>query len=363
MLRSGNGSGKVGALICLRLHGLIPLLSLLTEKTIHNYISNFHFINYFRMNTGVVSAVKPLDYETTKSYTLQIKASDWKYDTIVKANIKVIDINDNKPVFKVPSYTVTIAEDIALRTPVLTVQATDKDPFGELVYAFFTPGNTPGLPFRIDSRTGVITVAGYLDREQKDTYTFKVNVVDGGIPQKQDTSDVTIRLSDVNDNKPVFPDYNLKANLSENQKPGFELATVKATDKDLGENATIRYRVKSGDDLFQIGLTDGVIKSKKSFDREKQTELKLVIQAYDLGTPSLTSDDVTISVKILDLNDNAPIWNQTDIRVSIKEHTALGVQVATVVATDLDEGENARVSYSIVDAVNAPVAVNNDTGM
>lgn len=276
--------------------------------------------------------------------------------------MQVIDINDNAPKFSVRSYTVTIAEDTALRTPVLTVKATDKDPFGELVYAFSTTlgGNTA---FRIDSRTGVITVAGYLDRESKDTYNFKVNVVDGGIPQKKDTSDVTIRLSDVNDNKPVFPDYNLNANLTENKKSGSVLVTVKATDLDLGENATIRYRVKSGDDLFQIGSVDGVVKSKKSFDREKQTEQKLVVQAYDLGSPSLSSNDVTITVKIIDVNDNTPVWNQTNVKVSIKEHTAIGVQVMTVVATDLDEGENARISYSIVDTANAPVAVNKDTGM
>ena len=302
-----------------------------------------------------------MDYEKTKSYELQIKASDWKFSTIVKASVRVININDNSPVLAAPSYVVTIPEDTVLRTPVLTVQATDKDPFGELVYSFVTPDTTE-LPFRIDSRTGLVTVAGYLDRETKDMYSFKVKVVDGGIPQKEASADVTIRLYDVNDNKPVFPVYRLDTNLTENENPGVSLLTLVATDLDLGENATIRYRVKSGDDAFSIGAVDGVVKSKKSFDREKQTELKLIVQAYDLGAPRMTSDDVIISVKIIDVNDNTPVWNQTDVTVTIKEHTAIGVQIMTVVATDLDEGENARVSYSVLDAANKPVAVNKDTG-
>ena len=189
--------------------------------------------------------------------------------------------------------------------------------------------------------------------------------MDGGNPPKSATSDIIIRLADVNDNKPTFPENRLDADLKENEKPDTVLTTVIATDIDLGENSTIRYQVKSGGADFVIGAKDGVIKSRKSFDREKQTDIKLVVQAYDLGSPRMTSDDVVISVKIIDVNDNVPVWSQTTIRVSVKEHTSVGVQIATVSATDLDKGENARISYSIIPVTGLekqPVSINENTG-
>ena len=124
--------------------------------------------------TGVVKSVKPLDYELVKEYRFPVQAKDWKYNTVVQAIVKVININDNSPVFTVPQYTITIPEDTALKSRVLTVKATDEDPFGELVYSLESSDSK--LPFSVESRTGNIAVAGYLDRETKAEYSFKVKV-------------------------------------------------------------------------------------------------------------------------------------------------------------------------------------------
>lgn len=317
----------------------------------------------FKINsqTGVLQAVKPINYEKVTSYDLQIRASDWKFDTTINTKITVRNINDNSPVFGPNSYKKTIPEKTARRTVVLKVSANDPDPFGNLVY---TIKSGESQPFEINSRTGEIYVVGELDREMKDNYRFVVRAADNGKPMRTADASVEITLSDINDNRPTFTKYEINANVTENEKSGKVIATVKADDRDIGKNKEIRYRVTPGkdDSELEIGEQDGVIKTKKVFDREMQTEAEFIFQAYDLGNPSLTSQDVILKVKIFDKNDNTPTWMEKDFKKSIEEHAVIGTPIKTIIATDPDEGGNGKVTYSIKED-NAAIAIDSVTGL
>jgi len=333
----------------------------INAKITYSLVNDHNGVFKIDSQSGLLRSVQPIDYEKVQSFVLDIKAADWKFENLVQVTITVININDNDPIFEPKEYQKTIPEDEAINALVLTATATDKDPFGDLVYSIVA--SQTQLPFQINSRTGKISVSGQLDRETKAEYRFNIRATDSGNPTRSGDANIVITLSDINDNDPKFTSYSISTSVRENTKAGVTVHTAKATDIDFGNNAKIRYRVKPGqnDKEFEIGETSGEVKTKKVFDREKQTETRFVLQAYDLGNPSRTSADVVITVKILDENDNTPAWAESDLKVSIPEHTSTGTQIRTVTATDPDEGENGRISYSIEEK-NAPVAINMDTG-
>lgn len=315
--------------------------------------------------SGQVFVVKETDFETKFSYLLTIKASDWKFDTTVDAEITIIDVNDNNPIFVQSTYTKVIAENSNLGASVLTVAATDVDPFGDLIYYFDNTAET--LPFDIDSRTGVITVAGLLDYEDKKKYTFKVMANDSGTPQLTGNCTVTISISDVNDNQPEFSNYTKSVAVKENQKAGTFVATLTASDKDSGLNGVVKYyestigSQKSKD--FEILPDTGEVKTIRSFDREVEATLQFVVYAIDQGKDrQLKSKEFFLTVNILDENDNSPIWKEPKYKVEILESAAVGEQVISVKATDIDQAENGRVSYEIVD-ISGKFGIEADSGV
>lgn len=125
--------------------------------------------------SGDVYVTQPLDYETTAVYEFVVTASDWKFTTKVTAYVDVINVNDNSPLFQRELYTHTIEENTKLGTFVLTVKATDLDPFGDLRYSLVST-EKESLPFQISSSTGRISVTGELDRETTPWFFFKVNI-------------------------------------------------------------------------------------------------------------------------------------------------------------------------------------------
>ncbi|XP_053329870.1 protocadherin-19 isoform X3 [Spea bombifrons] len=300
---------------------------------------------------------KNLDRETQSHYSYIITALDGgdpsNFGT-VELNIKVIDSNDNNPVFEEPAYTVNVQENSPLNAVVIDLNATDPDEGtnGEIVYSFnsYVSDKTRDL-FKIDPKTGVITVSGAIDYEEGHVYEIDVQAKDLGPNSIPAHCKVTVNVLDVNDNVPVINLLSVNSEVvevSENATPGYVIALVRVSDRDSGLNGrvvckllgNVPFRLQEYESFSTI-LVDGRL------DREQKGEYNLTIQARDSGNPSLQSTK-SFTVKITDENDNHPHFLKTFYQVIVSENNTPGAYLLSVSATDPDLGLNGSISYQIV---------------
>ena len=297
--------------------------------------------------TGVVTLASSLDYETSTEHIITVTASnpDGLRSTEHNITIRVIDENDNSPIFTMDPYRVSVEEHSGTGTPVITVQADDADSgvLGQVSYSI-TSGNNEDT-FIVNTTTGSVTVNSDIDREMSDTYTLGVMATDGGGRSAQ--SRVEIIITDINDNSPVFSPSSYTITVYENASINFNLITVTATDADAaGPNSDISYSIPSGNDgnLFRISST-GVISIVSALDFETAMSHSLIVQATDNGTPSRTSTAV-VSVTVMDVND-VPVTLGNDQVVNVSEYATVNSRIAQFRAVDVEQSDNISFSLSV----------------
>uniref|UniRef100_A0A8B9DVX4 Cadherin-23 n=1 Tax=Anser cygnoides TaxID=8845 RepID=A0A8B9DVX4_ANSCY len=309
---------------------------------------------------GVISVNHPLDYEqvTNGVIYLTVMAKDAgnpPLNSTVPITIEVFDENDNPPTFSKPSYVIAVMEDIMAGATVLFLNATDLDrsrEYGQESIIYSLEGSSH---FRINARSGEITTTSLLDREAKSEYILIVRAVDGGVGHHQKTgiAMVNITLLDINDNYPTWKDEPYFINLVEMTPPNSDVTTVVAVDPDLGENGTVVYSIRPPNKFYSLNSTSGKIRtSGVLLDREnpnpQEAELmrRIVVSVTDCGRPPLrATSSATVFVNLLDLNDNDPTFQNLPFAAEIAEGLPAGTSVFQVVAIDLDEGPNGRVTY------------------
>lgn len=321
--------------------------------------------------TGTINTTQTLDREQIAAHYFMLVATDDGREPQTATSLVVIivdDVNDNPPEFESDHYTRNISEDQHEGYTVLTVQATDKD-FGDNADVRYTLINTDGqlLPFMIDPLTGIISTRSVLDRETKDRYHFLVRAVDQGetTKRKSATTTVDIQLKDENDNKPQFVKTAYRVQVLENIDVSSRpvILNISATDIDQGRNSDIRYSMTGNvDNKFHIDSLTGSLSVIDTLDYELYKEYKLNIRAEDSGVPSQKSQ-ATVLVEVLDVNDNAPKFFPETFQESVFENEPAGTPILQVQAHDRDSGENARLTYSIVDGpANMPLVIDDKTG-
>ncbi|XP_072251490.1 protocadherin-19 isoform X3 [Leuresthes tenuis] len=300
---------------------------------------------------------KSLDRETQSHYTYEISAEDGGDPPkigAVQLNIKVIDSNDNNPVFDEPVYTVNVMENSPINTLVIDLNATDPDEGtnGEVVYSFnsYVTEKTRDA-FKIDPRTGIITVNGVLDYETTQIYEIDVQAKDLGPNSIPAHCKVTVNVMDTNDNPPIISLLSLNTEMvevSENAQRGYVIALVRVSDKDSGANGKVQCRLQGNVpfrlqeyESFSTILVDGRL------DREQKDTYNLTIQAEDSGIPLLRATK-SLVVKVTDENDNPPHFLKPHYQEMVMENNLPGSCLLAVSAEDPDLGMNGTVSYSIV---------------
>ncbi|XP_054994544.1 protocadherin-7 isoform X4 [Sorex araneus] len=293
----------------------------------------------------------PLDYETTREFNVVIVAVDSGSPSLSSNNsliVKVGDTNDNPPVFGQSVVEVYFPENNIPGERVATVLATDADSGKNAEIAYSLDSSVLGI-FTIDPDSGDILVNTVLDREQTDRYEFKVNAKDKGVPVLQGSTRVIVQVADKNDNDPKFMQDVFTFYVKENLQPNSPVGMVTVMDADKGRNAEMSLYIEENSNIFSIENDTGTIYSTMSFDREHQTTYTFRVKAVDGGDPP-RSATATVSLFVMDENDNAPTVTlpRNISYILLPPSSNIRTVVATVLATDSDDGINADLNYSIV---------------
>ncbi|XP_072288390.1 protocadherin alpha-5-like [Eucyclogobius newberryi] len=318
---------------------------------------------------------KTLDREKQSVIDLTLSAIDGAKPAktgTVQLKVNVLDVNDNWPLFSKSLYKAQVVENAVMGTALLTLTATDLDEGvnGQLVYSFAESGRlNPDEKFIINSNTGEITVKGNIDYEENQAYEIRVQVRDKGVPPRLAHGKVLVEVIDVNDNAPEMSVTSIMSPVNEDAESGAAVAMITITDRDGGKNGLTNCKIV-GSAPFKLNrnyknyyslLVDGPL------DRETVSEYNISITAADEGTPSLSSASV-IHVKVADVNDNAPHFQEPVNNIYVKENSQIGSIIYTLTSSDLDSTENARISYSLLNSdknivpMSSVVNVNSDTG-
>lgn len=350
-------------------------------------------LNHFSINTlnGEIYVIKQLDYEQNKFYRLMIRAQDT--GSPPKANVtnllvNIIDVNDNLPIFYNSLMQETVPENTKENENIMKVQAFDADDGNnaKIFYAikyngeildekvFFDQYKEESmhlenrnetnanyiksiLPFRIDHETGWIYTTKQLDYEEQSMFEFQCIARDYGIPYRESSTQVIIKVDDLNDNNPIFSKKNYELTISELTKVGAELLKLSATDMD--EKSRLFYSIVNGNSDNKFNLinkqmtNEAVLTLMSKLDYKMAKNYQLTVQVADAGG---RTDFCSVLVNISDSNTHAPVIEKiipNNMPIQLSEDLALNTVVAITEARDDDSGENARLTFSILNNNNA----------
>nr|XP_055187871.1 protocadherin gamma-A4 isoform X20 [Nyctereutes procyonoides] len=320
----------------------------------------------FQLNslTGDITILGDLDYENSGFHDIDVEAHDGPgLRARSKVLVTVLDVNDNAPEVTVTSLTSCIQETSSPGTVIALFNVHDSDS-GE--NGLVTCSILDNLPFTLEKTYGNyhrLLTRRTLDREEVSEYNITVTATDHGIPPLSTETHISLQVADINDNPPTFPHASYSAYIPENNPKGAPILSMSAQDPDSMENARVTYSLAE-DTLHGMPLSScvsinsdtGVLYALCSFDYEQIRDLQLLVTASDSGEPPLSSN-VSLSIFILDQNDNAPEilypTLPTDVSTGVElapRYAESGYLVTKVVAVDRDSGQNAWLSYHLLKA-------------
>ncbi|XP_076860667.1 protocadherin beta-15-like [Brachyhypopomus gauderio] len=326
---------------------------------------NRNAFDIFTLNnvTGEIRVKDEVDFEKNTIYKLDIQATDNgqpRLTTDCRVIIKIIDVNDNKPVIEVTSLSSIIPENTRPGTVVSLISVNDRDTGinGKVMCAL--SGN---IPFELkpsvrDNMYSLVT-KGKLDRELISYYDITITATDLGQPPLSTIKTLSVQISDVNDNRPIFLHNPIELYMFENNIPGASIFSVSASDRDVHENSLISYQILRGEEAsnnaasVNINSDSGIVHALKRFDFETTKMFQFHVLATDSGTPPLSSN-VTVKVFILDQNDNVPVIlypvsanGSAEGVEEIPRNVNAGHLVTKVRAYDADIGYNGWLLFSL----------------
>ena len=349
-----------------------------------------------------------LDRENISEYKFTIGAFDGGRPSLsasLNVTLLILDVNDNNPVFEKDYYRFTVAENAPVDSVLGQIKAHDKDADlnGLVKYSFVDNSNAlaPNSRFviqkgsvhtkqqnffkyfELNEMTGILRLKVPLDFEDERHFSLTVEAKDSGVGSLPSFSVVDVSIEDVNDNAPdisvsflnslpknassVSTGSKYDIYLPEHSKSNKFLAHVSISDRDSGENGRVDWEMlvndkahsssRDGDKSSSDSLLKLVRLKNNSFtlnvgnsallDRESNPRINASIKAWDYGSPSLEPAFYNFSLVLIDINDQAPRFDETVYQVSVPENNLPGEIVLKVHATDTDLGANAQVLYSI----------------
>ncbi|KAM5169157.1 protocadherin beta-13-like isoform 2-T2 [Callospermophilus lateralis] len=312
--------------------------------------------------TGEIRLRKQVDFETVPFYEVDIKATDggglWGKCTLL---LQVVDVNDNHPAVTMSALTSPIPENSPeMVVAVFRVSDPDSGNNGKTISSI-----QEDMPFLLKpsgKNFYTLKTKRALDREEREEYNVTITVTDMGTPRLKTQLNITVQVSDINDNAPAFRETSYTLLVRENNQPALHIGSVSATDKDSGTNAQITYSLLPNQDpnlpltsLVSINADNGQLFALRALDFEALQAFEFHVGATDQGSPALSSQAL-VRVVVLDENDNPPfvlypLQNASAPCTELVPRAAeQGYLVTKVVAVDGDSGQNAWLSYQLLKA-------------
>uniref|UniRef100_A0A667XFY0 Cadherin domain-containing protein n=1 Tax=Myripristis murdjan TaxID=586833 RepID=A0A667XFY0_9TELE len=190
------------------------------------------------------------------------------------------------------------------------------------------------IPFSIDITSGYITVVRPLDREMQDHYIVKVNANDSAWSV---STDVTIVITDINDNQPIFFSHSYTTALPETEDQEVFVMQVLATDADIGQNGQILYFIEPPNEQFWVNASSGDIYTKQpmTLHHPGSEIFCFTVFAYDCGNVPFHSN-TTVTVRLEPYNHNPPVFLPLQPLMAIPYDIPIGSEVLQLVAIDQD---------------------------
>ncbi|XP_069825348.1 protocadherin gamma-C5-like isoform X5 [Dendropsophus ebraccatus] len=313
-------------------------------------------------DSGVIRTNGILDFESSNFYEITVRAKDKgipQMEGSCIVHIAIEDVNDHVPDILLTSLLGEIPEDTIVGTTIglFSVLDMDSGKNGEVQLSL-----SPDELFQIKSFKDhyALIVSSPLDRENVSLSKVVLTAKDMGSPSLSSQVTITVNISDVNDNPPLFFNQDFTTFIQENNEPGHLLYTLSAFDRDEGSNARFTYSIVEHQlgsspvsSFVSLNPISGVIYAMCSFDYEQVNVLEVVVQVEDDGDPKLFTN-ATLFVFILDVNDNPPkllqpkLSEEPNSHLNISKTVPVGYLVTKVSAVDADSGHNALLSYSFV---------------
>ncbi|XP_054238920.1 protocadherin-23 [Indicator indicator] len=314
--------------------------------------------------SGVLRLRRPLDRETRSLHRLVVEARDGGAEPEVSSalvSVAVLDVNDNRPTVRLLYLTESgeprVSEgarpgDYVARVSVLDADEGSREESDGIALTLL--GGDGAFALRL-AGAGIffLFVAGPLDRESRDLYELRLVATDGGVPPLSSEESLLLRVADLNDEAPVFPQPHYRVSVSETASPGTAVLRLSASDADEpgSPNAEVRYALEGEPDalsLLRIDARSGAVSTRARLDRERQAALELRVVARDGGRPPLSAT-CRLSVRVEDANDNEPRFERQLYGGRMPEHAAPGRCLLQVKATDADADQFGEIEYSLYD--------------
>ncbi|XP_068451779.1 cadherin-23-like isoform X2 [Clinocottus analis] len=294
--------------------------------------------------TGAITLTKVILVERhqTVEFLLFIKATDGgEVSRSALVQVQILAVGDTKPQFTHSTYNGTIEEESEPGTVILKVD-------------FLALTTEVPVTLRVDteadkfviSNSGEFSALVKLDYDEAPhSYSVQISISDG---VSSDSAVVEVKVTDVNDNSPVFTPSSVTEVVPEDAEVGTNVTAVPATDKDSGFNKELRYFLRGGGEgSFSVDPVSGMVSVAAALDRETKAEYNLLVEAEDQGRPSRTAT-ASLLVRVFDVNDNVPEFSEAEYQVEVSEAEPAGTSLLTLSAVDTDGEANGRVTYSIV---------------
>ncbi|XP_046907560.1 protocadherin beta-15-like [Hypomesus transpacificus] len=267
--------------------------------------------------------------------------------------IRVLDTNDNAPQFDKESYTIEIVENSPIGSLVVKLNATDLDEGtnSDVVYSYslYTSEKTQET-FSLHAITGEITIKEIINYEDFRIYDMEVIATDKGANPLSGQCKLTILVTDMNDNHPEISIKSFQSPIKENVALDTVIAVVSIGDKDSGKNGEVDLHIpnnlpfalrESSDNFYELVVSEPL-------DREKVPEYDITFTVTDRGSPPL-SENETMTLELLDVNDNIPLFPQSFYTIPVTENNAPGALLSSLTAFDPDLHENQYLVYFIIE--------------
>ena len=297
-------------------------------------------IESFYINAiGEIFLVKQLDREEIEYYVLNVRATQDEHEIYTVVTIKVLDANDNPPLFDNDQYDLTLSESTPTGTTVLSFIVHDED--STVMNSDTSISLEDGSEyFSIDSITKSLVLSKSLDRETLDSIFVIVNASNLEAELLQySTAIVMVIITDENDNNPEFNQVVYSVSIFETVTLGDEVIQVVASDADVGDNGDLVFSItyQSSPDSFTINSTNGAIYTNREFVDDIGSTISVSVLVSDRGSPSPRTDTTIVFVSVLKENLYSPNFSQPDgYAVTIEETIDTGTFVLQLTATDQD---------------------------